>query len=180
MKATTLNQKLSGLTLAVVCFFNVSAASAHSYSDYRSCKNTKLTDFNGTIVDAAIATPDLSTLKDLVIAADLAGALSGPGPFTVFAPTNDAFAKVPGAVLSAIGSDIPTLTSVLTYHVTSGLKDPRKSLWPREVKTLQGQTVFLDYDKAPQINQSNANCQGVRTNNGVVWIIDSVLLPQFK
>ena len=166
--------------MAMACLLNVSAASAHDYSDYRSCRKTKLTDFEGTIVDAAIATPALSTLKDLVIAADLAGALSGAGPFTVFAPTNDAFAKIPGAVLSAIGSDKATLTSVLTYHVTPGHTDPRKSLWPREVKTLQGQTLFLDYDKTPQINQSNATCQGVRTTNGVVWVIDSVLLPQFK
>jgi uncharacterized surface protein with fasciclin (FAS1) repeats len=74
------------------------------------------------------------------------------------------------------------LTAVLTYHVSPGLKDPRRPLRPLEVKTLQGQTVFLDsgLGKRPQVNQSTAKCQGVRTTNGIVWIIDSVLLPQFK
>jgi uncharacterized surface protein with fasciclin (FAS1) repeats len=110
----------------------------------------------------------------------LVDALNGPGPLTVYAPTNAAFAAIPGAVLGAIGGDTAVLTAVLTYHVSAGIKDPRRPLYPLEVKTLQGQTVFFDFDKAPQINQSTASCQAVRTTNGIVWIIDSVLLPQFK
>lgn len=154
-------------------------------SGYLKCLKTPPVHFNGTIVDAVVQTckdtGQLCTLRDLVLAAGLAGALSGPGPLTVYAPTDEAFDKIDKEVLTAIGSDIPLLTTVLTYHVSLGIKDPRRPLLPKEEKTLlKGQTVFLDYDKKPQVNQSNASCKGVRTTNGIVWIIDSVLLPQFK
>jgi uncharacterized surface protein with fasciclin (FAS1) repeats len=103
----------------------------------------------------------------------------------VYAPTNAAFDLVPQALVDLLKSDPQgLLTAVLTYHVSKGIQDPRKPLYPKETATLQpqGQTVFLDYDdgKGPQINQSTASCQGVRATNGVVWLIDSVLLPQFK
>jgi uncharacterized surface protein with fasciclin (FAS1) repeats len=98
----------------------------------------------------------------------------------VFAPTNDAFGKVPAPLLGLIGGDKGLLTTVLTYHVVSGYSDPRKPIFPREVKTVQGQTIFVEYDMNPQVNQSNASCQGVKTRNGIVWLIDSVLLPQFQ
>lgn len=148
---------------------------------YLTCRHTQLTEFPGTIVDAALATPQLSTLVSLVVAADLTGALSGKGPLTVFAPTNEAFAKVPGPLLSLIGSDPKLLTTVLTYHVTSGTADPRRSLIPTQVPSLQGQSLFLAYDAdGASVNQSVANCKGVKTTNGTVWLIDSVLLPQFK
>lgn len=164
---------LFALTPAQATPFNLSA--------YLSCRHTQLTEFPGTIVDAAMATPQLSTLVSLVVAADLTGALSGKGPLTVFAPTNDAFAKVPGPLLDLIGSDPKLLTKVLTYHVTSGTADPRRSLIPTQVPTLQGQSLFLAYDAdGASVNQSVANCKGVKTTNGTVWLIDSVLLPQFK
>lgn len=148
-------------------------------SGIAKCLRTTPVYFDGTIVDAAVATPQLSTLVDLVTAAGLVEALSGPGPLTVYAPTNDAFSKIPAEVLGVIGSDTSLLTSVLTYHVSPGLKDPRRRVL-KEIDTLQGQTVFLKYDGGPQINQSMAECMAVRTTNGVVWIIDSVLMPQFN
>jgi uncharacterized surface protein with fasciclin (FAS1) repeats len=148
--------------------------------EYFRCASTPAVKFNGTIVDAALATPDLKVLADAVVAANLAGTLSGPGPFTVYAPTNAAFAKIPPAVLSAITSDVSLLTAVLTYHVTPGKADPRFVFsTPKEASTVQGQTVFFSRDKGPQVNQSNVSCTPVRTTNGVVWLIDSVLLPQF-
>lgn len=122
-------------------------------------------------------------LADAVVAAGLASTLSGPGPFTVYAPTNAAFQKIPPAVLSAITSDTSLLTAVLTYHVTPGKGrdlDPRLVFsTPKEVPSVQGQTVFFSRSTGPQVNQSNVACQPVRTTNGVVWLIDSVLLPQF-
>lgn len=148
--------------------------------EYFRCASTPAVKFPGTIVDAALATPDLKALADAVVAANLAGVLSGPGPFTVYAPTNAAFAKIPPSVLSAITSDVSLLTAVLTYHVTPGKADPRFVFnTPKEAPTVQGQTVFFSRDKGPQVNQSNVACQAVRTTNGVVWLIDSVLLPQF-
>lgn len=154
-----------------------------SVRDYFRCATTPAVEFPGTIVDAALATPALSTLTSAVVAANLAGTLSGPGPFTVYAPTNAAFAKVPASVLSAITSDVKLLTAVLTYHVTPGTgrqTDPRAVFGqPKEAGTVQGQTVFYNRGKGPQVNQSNVACQPVRTRNGTVYIIDSVLLPQF-
>ena len=167
------------LTLGACLMLTAAAADASS-GGWKQCVKTPLARFDGTIVDAAIATPALSTLVDLVVQAGLGGALSAPGNLTVFAPTNAAFEAVPDPMLTAIGSDDAVLAAVLTYHVTAGPADPRVNLIPREVKTLQGQTVFLDYDGVPQVNQSNAACQGVRTNNGTVWVVDSVLLPQFR
>jgi uncharacterized surface protein with fasciclin (FAS1) repeats len=179
----TVRQAFVALTAAGVLYGGSAQATG---SDYWQCLSTPPTPFDGTIVEAVVTTcaktGQLCTLQNLVIAADLTGALSGPGPLTVYAPTDEAFEKIPGAVLAAIGSAPGVLTAVLKYHVSPGIKDPRKPLYPLEVKTLQGQTVFLDYDRGqgPQINQSTANCAGVRTTNGIVWIIDSVLLPQFK
>jgi uncharacterized surface protein with fasciclin (FAS1) repeats len=151
--------------------------------EFFRCASTQPLNFSGTIVDAALATPDLKALADAVVAAGLAGTLSGPGPFTVYAPTNAAFGKIPPAVLSAITADKVLLTAVLTYHVTPGAGrniDPRLAFTnPKEVPTVQGQTVFFSRDTGPQVNQSNVACQPVRTTNGTVWLIDSVLLPQF-
>lgn len=156
----------------------LSAAASPSFAE---CRKTQAVDFPGTIVDAAIATPALSTLTNLVVAADLVGPLSAPGHLTVFAPTNDAFAKIPAAVLGAIGGDPAVLTAVLTYHVVPGRVDPRLPV-TKERRTLQGQTLFAGYDRGtgPAINQSVADCTAVRTSNGTVWLIDSVLLPQFR
>lgn len=174
---------LGGALIAAMAAFSPMQAHATgvSLSAYLQCRNAPITEFPGTIVDAAIATPELSTLVNLVVAANLTGPLSGKGPLTVFAPTNAAFNKVPPALLGLIGSDTGLLTSVLTYHVTPGTVDPRRSLLPHQVKTLQGQSVYVGFDAdGASVNQSVAACKGVKTTNGTVWIIDSVLLPQFK
>ena len=122
--------------------------------EYFRCAATPAVHFQGTIVDAALATPDLRVLADAVVAAELAGTLSGPGPFTVYAPTNAAFQKIPPAVLSAITSDRSLLTAVLTYHVTPGEGrdfDPRLVFsTPKEEPTVQGQTVFFSRSTAPR------------------------------
>ena len=166
------------ITLGAGMLLGASMADA-SAQGIKQCLKTQPVRFDGTIVEAALATPALSTLVDLVVAANLVDALNAPGNLTVFAPTNDAFAAIPEPVLGAIGSDVDVLTAVLTYHVTARPADPRRSVRPREVTTLQGQTLFLEYDRAPQVNQSTAACQAVNTDNGTVWLVDSVLLPQF-
>ena len=136
---------------------------------------------NKDIVATASALPDFSILVEAVAAAGLVPTLQGQGPFTVFAPTNAAFAKVPAPLLNVIGSDVNLLTAVLTYHVSAGTADPRRNLIPTQVKTLQGQTLYVGYDAdGASVNQATALCKGVKTTNGTVWLIDSVLLPQFK
>ncbi len=157
------------------------ALAAQATPSFAECRKTQAVDFAGTIVDSAIATPALSTLTSLVVAAGLAEALSAPGNLTVFAPTNDAFGKIPGPVLGAIGGDLGVLTAVLTYHVVPGKADPRGAR-KGEVTTLQGQSLLVGYEKGTgaTVNQSTADCTAVRTSNGTVWIVDSVLLPQFR
>jgi len=101
----------------------------------------------------------------------------------VFAPTNDAFAAIPPAILNSIVGDPAILTEVLTYHVLPRAIDARRAIGRNySVKTLQGQKLFLRNSNrhGAKVNQSTFSCNGVVTNNGVVWIIDSVLLPQFQ
>lgn len=146
-----------------------------------ACLAQRLVKADGDIVDVAVSNPAFSTLVTAVTAAGLAETLKGPGPFTVFAPTDAAFAGLPPVLLGAALSDPQgLLTSILTYHVASGLFDPRKALLPREIKSVQGQGLFLSNNRSGAgVNQSNVNCQGSRTTNGIIWVIDSVLLPQF-
>lgn len=173
---------IAGVALAAgMAMTPVAYAGDISLSSYLKCRSTQLTEFPGNIVEAAVATPELSTLVSLVQAANLVGPLAGKGPLTVFAPTNAAFAKVPAPVLNAIGSDVNLLTAVLTYHVSAEKADPRRNLIPTQVKTLQGQTLYVGFDAdGASVNQATAACKGVKTTNGTVWVIDSVLLPQFK
>lgn len=171
----------TALRLALIAGLAATTLAAQAAPSFAECRRTQAVDFDGTIVDAAIATPALSTLTSLVVAAGLADALSQPGNLTVFAPTNDAFGKIPAPVLGAIGGDLGVLTSVLTYHVVPGHADPRGAR-KTEVGTLQGQSLFIGYEKGTgaSVNQSTADCTAVRTTNGTVWIVDSVLLPQFR
>ena len=132
------------------------------------------------IVETAQATPDLSTLVDAVVAADLAETLSGEGPFTVFAPTNDAFAALPPAELERLlkPANKDELAKILTYHVVAGdvmaadLSDGQK------VETVEGQdlTVTIDGDKV-MINDAQVIQPDIETSNGTVHVIDGVLLP---
>ncbi len=152
---------------------------------FYQCINTKEVTFDGTIVDAAVATPELSTLVTAVTVAGLVDALASAENITVFAPTDEAFGKVPAPVLDEILASNDALTAVLTYHVTADpawKADPRRatSAAPTVISTLQGQKLFLtSRGGLPMVNQSMADCQAVKTDNGYVWIIDSVLLPQF-
>ena len=155
-------------------------------SNFRDCARTKLVKFDGTITEAAIATPELSTLKDLVVLAGLAGALADEDAnYTVFAPLNSAFGALPGYLVNGLttpdnAGQYPDLTQVLLYHVVPGKVDPRRVFYIRKAETLSGQDLFLNRSRlAPMVNQSIVDCQGVKTSNGTVWLIDSVLQPQF-
>ena len=185
-----MNIALGGALLALAANSGTAMADGNQWKaggwqrDYLRCVSTPAVTFQGTIVDAALATPELKGLADAVVAAGLVTTLNGSGPFTVFAPTNAAFGKIPPAVLASLASDVSLLTAVLTYHVVPGngqLFDPRQGFAAaRELATVQGQTVFLNRNNSgPQVNQSNVSCQPVKTNNGTVYIVDSVLLPQF-
>lgn len=135
---------------------------------------------NDTIVDVAIATPELSTLVDAIVAADLVDALSSTGPFTVFAPTNAAFAKLDPATLNTIISTPSLLTSLLQYHVANGERSSG-DLSNGPIQTLlSAQIINVDISGgAVTINGSSTVTQAdVEASNGVIHLIDEVLIPE--
>ena len=130
-----------------------------------------------SIADAAAATPQLSTLNKLIADAGLAQTLREPGPFTVFAPTNDAFKAVPAKTMEALSKDPALLKSVLSYHVLAG-KVTAADVKSGPAKTLQGSNVALS--KAGTfvtIEDAVVTAADVSASNGVVHVIDRVLLP---
>ncbi|MEM7724302.1 MAG: fasciclin domain-containing protein [Pseudomonadota bacterium] len=134
----------------------------------------------GTIVDVAVATPQLSTLVAAVTAAGLVDTLSSPGPFTVFAPTDDAFAALPAGTVEGLLNDIPALTNILTYHVSGALYPASALLGQRgRVPTVQGEFLHIDATGGGVVINGSTNVitPDVNASNGVVHLIDSVLLP---
>lgn len=136
------------------------------------------------VVDTAVAAGQFKTLVTAVQAAGLVDALKGEGPFTVFAPNDAAFAKLPAGTVEALLNDIPSLTKILTYHVVAGELTKSDLVRQRDVATLQGQEVEarsfrrgLFGKRSLYINQAKIVGE-VRVKNGVIYIIDSVLLPQ--
>ena len=129
-----------------------------------------------TIVANASAAPNLSTLVKAITAADLTATLSGPGPYTVFAPTDDAFGKIPPATIDSLKTDSATLTKILTYHVVPGRVDPANVVGTH--KTVEGANVTVTGSPdALKVNNASVACGGVNTANATVYLIDTVLMP---
>jgi uncharacterized surface protein with fasciclin (FAS1) repeats len=129
------------------------------------------------IVDTAVAAGNFKTLAAALQAAGLIETLKGPGPFTVFAPTDAAFAKVPKADLDALLKDKAKLTAVLTYHVVAG-KVMAKDVKPGQVKTVQGGELTLGTTGGVTVNGAHVVQADIVADNGVIHAIDSVLLPK--
>lgn len=133
----------------------------------------------GTVLDVVVNSPDHTQLESLVIAAGLDGALSSDGPFTVFAPTDAAFAALPAEVVNALVAD-PTgaLANVLLYHVLSGVAESGSLSDGQRFATLQGTnvTVTINGDGA-FINNAKVTVADIHTDNGVVHVIDAVMVP---
>jgi transforming growth factor-beta-induced protein len=131
-----------------------------------------------TIVDIAVADGRFTTLVAALQAADLVGALSGEGPFTVFAPTDDAFAKLPEGTVEALLADIPALTDILLYHVVSGTVLAEDVVMLDEAETLLGEKVSIRVEGGMvYINDAQVIITDIVASNGVIHVIDSVLLP---
>lgn len=133
-----------------------------------------------TIVETAVATDALSTLVAAVTAADLAETLSGPGPFTVFAPTNDAFAALPEGTVDTLlePANRDQLTSVLTFHVVAGKALAADLTDGQTLTTVQGQTLTVKIDgDTVTVNGVPVVQADVEASNGVVHVIGGVLLP---
>jgi uncharacterized surface protein with fasciclin (FAS1) repeats len=129
------------------------------------------------IVDTAVAAGDFKTLAVALEKAGLVDTLKGKGPFTVFAPTDAAFAKVPKADLDALLADKSKLASVLTYHVLPG-SVMAKDVKAGKVKTVQGSEVTLSTSGGVKVDDANVVKADIVADNGVIHVIDSVILPK--
>ena len=129
------------------------------------------------IVDTAVAAGKFKTLAAALKTADLVPTLKGKGPFTVFAPTDDAFAKIPKADLDALLKDKAKLKAVLTYHVVSG-KVMAKDLKAGNVTTVQGSGVTISTAGGAMVNNAKVVSADVAADNGVIHAIDTVLMPK--
>merc|ERR1711990_417204 len=134
--------------------------------------------------ELAVGTPDLSTLVTALKAGKLTDALSAKGPFTVFAPTNEAFAKLPSALLKHLlePANIKELDAVLEYHVVSGASVHAKDLKPeQQVKTLEGEELFITASSRDGV-RINGRTKVIKADNdasnGVVHVIDGILIPR--
>ena len=128
------------------------------------------------IVDTAVAAGNFKTLATALGAADLVPTLQGKGPFTVFAPTDEAFAKIPKADLDALLKDKAKLKAVLTYHVVPG-KVMSKDLKAGKVTTVQGSDVTISTMSGAMVNNAKVVSADVAADNGVIHAIDTVLMP---
>jgi uncharacterized surface protein with fasciclin (FAS1) repeats len=194
MKSLSITRPLAAMALAATAFTSVPA-----FADHHMGKSGANPSVGGaammpakTIVENASAAPNLTTLVAAVTAADLVETLSGPGPFTVFAPTNDAFAKLPAGTVETLvkPENKPTLTSILTYHVVTGKmtsKDIAKAIKAGRGKatlttvaggpltaTMMGKKLMLTDAKG---GMSMVSTGDVMQSNGVVHVIDTVLMP---
>ncbi len=131
---------------------------------------------NIDIVDLAVGAGQFKTLAKALNAAGLVDTLKGPGPFTVFAPTDEAFAKIPADKLNALLADKAALTKVLTYHVVPG-KVMAADVKPGAVKTVQGAPLTISTTGGVMVDKAKVTKTDIVGSNGVIHVIDSVLMP---
>jgi uncharacterized surface protein with fasciclin (FAS1) repeats len=129
------------------------------------------------IVDTAVGAGNFKTLAAALTAAGLVDTLKGKGPFTVFAPTDEAFAKISKADLDALLKDKAKLTSILTYHVVSG-KVMAADVKAGKVKTVQGSELTISTSYGVKVDNANVVKTDITADNGVIHVIDSVVMPK--
>ena len=129
------------------------------------------------IVDTAVGAGNFKTLAAALTAAGLIDTLKGPGPFTVFAPTDEAFAKIPKADLDALLKDKAKLTSVLTYHVVGG-KVMAADVKAGKVKTVQGSELTVTTSGGVMVDKAKVTKTDIVADNGVIHVIDAVIMPK--
>ena len=130
------------------------------------------------VVDTAVGAGAFNTLVAAVSAASLVDALKADGPITVFAPTDDAFAKLPAGTVDALLKDIPALSNILTYHVAAGELSPKNLLVSGSSTTLQGQKLEVRFKGGSLYVNKSKVLDVIYVRNGVIYVIDSVLLPK--
>ena len=191
---TTKDPKMKSLKLTLASAVALSlAACAGETPETDAAETPAVAQPAGTIVDVAVGDESFSTLVAAVTAADLGGVLSGEGPFTVFAPTNDAFGKLPeGTVEKLTTEEIETLTAVLQYHVVSGAVDAATLTAAiaeageagYTVTTVGGGTFTANVVDGAVVltdaagNTSTVTSTDIEASNGLIHVVDTVLMPQ--
>jgi uncharacterized surface protein with fasciclin (FAS1) repeats len=132
------------------------------------------------IIDTAVAAGNFKTLAAALTAANLVGTLKGAGPFTVFAPTDEAFAKLPAGTVESLLKDIPKLAAILTYHVVAGkvMAADVMKMDGQSAKTVNGADLKISTKDGVKLNGASTVVKtDIACTNGVIHVIDSVLLP---
>lgn len=178
---------LAVITLVTGCSSDAADTSPTTTSPAESTTTTSTTlppyeSPMGDVIGEALVAGQFTTLAGMLVRADLVNALRADGPFTVFAPTNDAFDAVPADTLDAVFADSTLLASVLTYHVVAGsalsLDDLRAMEDGATLETLQGSTLTITHDGDTVLVNGNAIIVGdVDATNGVIQVIGGVLVP---
>lgn len=130
------------------------------------------------LVTTAVEAGSFTTLARALTAAGLVETLKGPGPFTVFAPTDEAFAKLPPGTLEALLADKAKLVQVLTYHVVPGDVRSADVVKLSQARTVQGQSVTISTRGGVKVDNANVVKTDIVATNGVIHVIDAVILPQ--
>lgn len=129
------------------------------------------------ILETAIKAGSFNTLVKAIEAADLVDILKSPGPYTVFAPVDEAFARMPAGVLDELLQDTARLKKILTYHVLFGDVRTDNLLEIEEAPTVEGSVVVIDTSHGYKVNQAIVLEPDILTDNGVIHVIDSILMP---
>lgn len=129
------------------------------------------------IVDTAINAGSFNTLVTAVTTAGLDTALKGEGPFTVFAPTDEAFSKLASGTVESLLQDIPKLRQILEYHVVSGKVMAADVVKTDSVSTVEGSSLKIDASNGVKVNNATVVTPDVEAENGVIHVIDTVLIP---
>ncbi|ELS05388.1 secreted/surface protein with fasciclin-like repeats [Xenococcus sp. PCC 7305] len=128
------------------------------------------------IVDIAVGTEGFSTLVTAVKAANLVDTLKSPGPFTVFAPNDAAFAKLPPGTIQTLVQNIPQLARILTYHVVSGKLMQADLAKVDSVMSVEGSPISIDCDDNFEVKNATVIAADIEADNGVIHVIDNVIL----
>ena len=156
------------IVLSVAFLFAASAVAGGNYGK----KGKK------DIVDTAVSAGSFNTLAQALTEADLIDTLKGDGPFTVFAPTDEAFSKIPADRLNEILADKELLSSILTYHVVAGKVLAKDVVNLDSATTVQGTDIAISTADGVMVNDANVVQTDIKTSNGVIHVIDTVLVPQ--
>ncbi len=157
-------------------FAPAALAGGHGYGKEHGAKGAA--HQKSDIVDVAASAGSFNTLVTAVKAAGLVETLKGDGPFTVFAPTDEAFAKIPKDQLEALLADKEQLTAVLTYHVVPGRVTAADVVKLDSAKTVQGQSVTIASEGGVTVDGANVVQTDIEASNGVIHVIDTVILPE--